>query len=96
MSRARSHGCTTPLEYFKELTKFTVDVEAIRCPTFVSYGEGDFAQADTREFYDRLTVENKRFVMYKEADGGGGHCEGMGPSRFFADAFGWLAGVLAR
>ena len=96
LSRARSHGCTTPLEYVKELAKFTVDVGAIRCPTFVSYGEGDFAQADTHEFYDRLTVENKRFVMYKEAEGGGGHCEGMGPSRYFADIFGWLADVLAR
>jgi hypothetical protein len=58
-------------------------------------GEGDFAQTDTREFYDRLNVENKRFAMYKDADGGGGHCEGMGPSRYFADVFGWLDDALA-
>ncbi|GAA3636699.1 alpha/beta fold hydrolase [Microbacterium awajiense] len=95
LSRARSHGCDTPLEYVKEMAKYTVDVSAIACPTFVSYGEGDFAQSDSKTFYDRLTVENKRFVMYRDADGGGGHCEGMGPSRFFADAFGWLAGALS-
>lgn len=95
LSRARSHGCETPLEYVREMQKYTVDVASISCPTFVSYGEGDFAQSDSKDFYDGLTVENKRFVMYREADGGGGHCEGMGPSRFYADAFGWLAGVLA-
>jgi hypothetical protein len=56
----------------------------------VSYGEGDFAQSTTKVFYDRLKVENKRFIMYRDADGGGGHCEGMGPSRYYTDVFGWL------
>jgi hypothetical protein len=32
--------------------------------------------------------------MYKDADGGGGHCEGMGPSRYYNDVFGWLEDVL--
>ncbi len=94
LSRAATHGLSTPLEYAHEMQKYTVDVEAITCPTFVSYGEGDFAQVGTKAFYDRLTVTNKQFVMYRDADGGGGHCEGMGPSRYFADVFGWLRDAL--
>jgi dienelactone hydrolase len=90
LSRAHAHGLSTPLEYAQEMQKYVVDVGAINCPTFVSYGEGDFAQATTKEFYDKLTVDNKQFVMYRDADGGGGHCEGMGPSRYYTDIFGWL------
>jgi pimeloyl-ACP methyl ester carboxylesterase len=90
LSRAHAHGLSTPLEYAHEMTKYVVDVDAIACPTFVSYGEGDFAQSTTKVFYDRLKVENKRFIMYRDADGGGGHCEGMGPSRYYTDVFGWL------
>jgi dienelactone hydrolase len=90
LSRAHAHGLSTPLEYAQEMRKYVVDVGAIHCPTFVSYGEGDFAQATTKEFYDKLTVDNKQFVMYRDADGSGGHCEGMGPSRYYADVFGWL------
>ncbi|WP_136708784.1 alpha/beta fold hydrolase [Agromyces sp. H66] len=95
LSRARAHGLDSPLAYAQEMAKYTVDVERIACPTFVSYGEGDFAQTDTKGFFDRLTVDEKRFTMYREADGGGGHCEGMGPSRFYNDVFGWFADVLA-
>lgn len=54
------------------------------------YCEGDFAQSTTKAFYDRLKVANKQFVMYRDGDGGGGHCEGMGPSRYYTDVFGWL------
>jgi dienelactone hydrolase len=90
LSRAHAHALPTPLEYAQEMRKYVVDVDAINCPTFVSYGEGDFAQATTKEFYDKLTVDNKRFVMYRAADGGGGHCEGMGPTRYYTDVFGWL------
>jgi hypothetical protein len=90
LSRAHAHGVSTPLEYAQEMQRWVVDVEAIECPTFVSYGEGDFAQVSTKDFYDRLSVDNKRYTMYKEADGGGGHCEGMGPSRYYTDLFGWL------
>lgn len=89
-SRSRAHGLDSPLAYAKAMTEYVVDVPAIRCPTFVSYGEGDFAAATTATFYDQLTVDNKRFVVYQQADGGGGHCEGMGPSRYYADVFGWL------
>jgi hypothetical protein len=64
-----------------------VDVEAIRCPAFVSCGEGDFAEATTEAFFGRQPNPNKRLVR---AEGSGGHCEGMGPTRKYADIFGWL------
>lgn len=90
LSRVHAHGLSTPLEYAREMANWVVDVGAITCPTFVSYGEGDFAQATTKQFYDGLSVENKRFTMFRDSDGGGGHCEGMGPSRYYTDLFGWL------
>lgn len=89
LSRARAHGCATPLDYVREMKRWVVDVESIACPAFVSYGEGDFAQATTKEFYDRLRVP-KEFRVFREADGAGGHCEGMGQSRYFTDLFAWL------
>ncbi|MBT2519267.1 alpha/beta hydrolase [Streptomyces sp. ISL-90] len=91
LSRARAHGVDSPLAYAQLMREWTVDVEALECPTFVSYGEGDHAQAGTEEFFDRLTVDEKQFTVYREADGSGGHCEGMGPSRYFSDVFGWFA-----
>ena len=90
MSRLRAHGLATPLEYFDEMRRWTVDVEAIACPAFVSYGEGDFAAGSAEAFFARLPNANKRLVVYREADGSGGHCEGMGPARYFADLYGWL------
>ncbi len=90
LSRAHAHGVSGPLELAAEMQRWVVDVEAISCPTFVSFGEGDFAESSTQGFYDRLTVDNKRFTRYLDANGAGGHCEGMGPSRYFTDLFGWL------
>lgn len=89
-ARIRAHGLATPLQYFQELRRWTVEVEAIACPAFVSHGEGDFAQATTEAFFARLPNPSKRLTVYREADGSGGHCQGMGPAPFFADLFGWL------
>jgi pimeloyl-ACP methyl ester carboxylesterase len=89
MSRIRAHGLEEPLDYVREMKKWVVDVEAIACPTYVSYGEGDFAQATAADFYKRLDVP-KHFEMFKDADGSGGHCEGMGQSRYYAGVFGFI------
>jgi len=89
MSRFRAHGLEAPLDYVQEMKKWVVDVEAIACPTYVSYGEGDFAQATAADFYKRLKVP-KHFEMFKDADGSGGHCEGMGQSRYYAGVFGFI------
>ncbi len=96
MSRIRAHGLDTPLEYAEEMKRWEVDVESISCPTFVSFGEGDFAQTSARDFFDRLQVENKQFHMFRDSDGSGGHCEGMGQAGYYATLFGWLAGLWSR
>ena len=58
--------------------------------TTVSYGEGDFAQVSTEAFFNRLPNPNKHLVVYRDAQGSGGHCEGLGPTRYFSDLYGWL------
>jgi hypothetical protein len=93
LSRIRAHGLATPLEYLQEMRRWTVEVEAIRCPAFVSCGEGDFAEATTESFFNRLANPNKRLMRYRDAEGSGGHCEGMGPTRCYADVFGWLGAL---
>lgn len=90
LARLRAHGLATPLEYCQEMRRWTVDVEAISCPAFVSYGEGDPLQVSTEAFFERLPNPDKRMVVYRDADGCGGHCEGMGPTRYFTDLYGWL------
>lgn len=95
LTRLRAHGLATPLEYCQEMRRWTVDVEAIRCPAFISYGEGDFAQATTAAFFERLPNPNKRLVVYRDASGSGGHCEGMGPAPYFSDLYGWLRDLWA-
>ena len=89
LSRLRAHNLEQPLEFVREMKRWVVDVEAIACPTYVSYGEGDFAQTSAKDFYDRLVVP-KRFEMFKDADGSGGHCEGMGQTRYYAGVFGFI------
>jgi hypothetical protein len=95
MSRFRAHGLEAPLDYVQEMKQWVVDVESIACPTYVSYGEGDQAQATTADFYKRLDVP-KHFEMFKDADGSGGHCEGMGQSRYYAGVFGFIQDHLQR
>ncbi len=94
LSRFKAHNLDQPLDYVREMKRWVVDVEAIACPTYVSYGEGDYAEATSKAFYDRLDVP-KHFEMFKDADGAGGHCEGMGQARYYAGVFGFITEHLA-
>ncbi len=94
LSRFRAHNLDEPLDYVREMQRWVVDVEAIACPTYVSYGEGDYAEATSRDFYDRLAVP-KHFEVFADADGSGGHCEGMGQARYYAGVFEFVAEHLA-
>jgi hypothetical protein len=38
------------------------------------------AQVSTEPFFARLPNPKKRLVVYRDADGSGGHCEGMEPT----------------
>jgi hypothetical protein len=66
----------------------------IRCPTFVTEGEGDFASQSSRLF-DLLTCE-KCFQQFGEADGTGGHCCGLGATLWEQATFDWIGEILAR
>ena len=67
-----------------------VDLISAKPGWFALYGEGDFAQVSTEAFFNRLPNPNKRLVVYRDAQGSGGHCEGLGPTRYFSDLYGWL------
>lgn len=90
LSRFRAHNLDQPLDFVREMKRWVVEVEAIACPTYVSYGENDPVELTAKDFYDRLRVP-KRFEMFKDADGSGGHCEGMGQSRYYAGVFDFVA-----
>jgi pimeloyl-ACP methyl ester carboxylesterase len=66
--------------------------EQISCPTLVTEGEGDFA-SQSRKLFDALTCE-KQFHGFTEAEGAGGHCEGMGQMVWQDAVFSWLASRL--
>jgi len=66
----------------------------IRCPTLVTEGDGDFA-SQSQLLYDQLTCP-KRLKKFSNAEGAGGHCEGLGATLFEGYAFDWLDGVMGR
>ncbi|BCA53798.1 hypothetical protein W02_09380 [Nitrospira sp. KM1] len=54
----------------------------------------DFA-SQSGKLFDLLTCE-KRFHRFKDAEGGGGHCRGLGAMQWEQATFDWLNEVLAR
>lgn len=69
-------------------------VSRITCPVLLTEGEGDFA-AQGQVLYDQLQTD-KELKRFTEAEGGGGHCEGLGATLFEGYAFDWLDRVLGR
>ncbi len=69
-------------------------VGSIACPTLITEGEGDFA-AQGEALYDHLQPGiRKELKRFHEAEGAGGHCEGLGATLFEGYAFDWLDDVL--
>jgi hypothetical protein len=63
-------------------------VDRISCPTLLTEGEGDFAaQGDVLYGQLRGDTHLKRFTA---AEGGGGHCEGLGATLWASYVFDWL------
>lgn len=95
--RMAAHGTVTLTAYLRELSRFTLVglAERITCPTLALEGEGDFAGTGQLEtFADALKapVVTHRFT---EAEGAGGHCEGLGQERFDQFVYRWLTQTLA-
>ena len=95
-SRMAAMGATTVGEFLRKQLEFTLDGIArdIRCPTLLTEGEGDFA-AQGELLFENLTCE-RRLTTFSEAEGAGGHCEGLGSTVFEGYAFDWLDRILGR
>jgi hypothetical protein len=96
--RMAAHGVSSLSDYFRALAQFTLVNRAagIRCPTLALAAEGDFASTGQLEiFVDALTAPVITH-QFTEAEGAGGHCEGLGQDRLDQVAFGWLAHTLAE
>jgi pimeloyl-ACP methyl ester carboxylesterase len=95
-SRMAAMGSPTFGAWLRTLTGYTLEGRApnITCPTLVTEGEGDFA-SQSPALVDALTCE-KKYRMFTAAEGGGGHCEGMGQQLWQQTAFSWLSEIAAR
>ena len=90
-SRMAAMGAESFGSWLRLLATYSLDglAEQISCPTLVTEGEGDFA-SQSRKLFDALTCE-KEFHAFTEAEGAGGHCEGMGQVIWQDAVFSWLA-----
>ena len=60
----------------------------------ITEGEGDFASQGA-VLFDSLNCE-KKFGEFTAAEGGAGHCAGMGQQLWQQAAFGWLGEIASR
>ena len=93
-ARMATMGAATVGEFLRMQPTYTLEghASAITCPVLVTEGEGDFA-GQSQVLFGALTAE-KEFRAFTEAEGGGGHCEGLGATLFEETVFDWLDGVL--
>lgn len=92
-----AHGTHTLLETLTALSEFTVSDVAgdIRCPTLLTAAEGDPTSVGTPTLLDAIGATTKRLVPFTDAEGAGGHCEGMARSLLHQRMYDWLDEVLA-
>jgi hypothetical protein len=96
-ARMATMGAATVGDLIRRQLDFDLSgcVDQIRCPTLITEGEGDFA-AQGQVLYDRLPAGiHKEYKRFSEAEGGGGHCEGLGATLFEGYVFDWLDEVFA-
>jgi len=95
-ARMAAMGVKTVGDFIRKQLEFSLEGVAadIRCPTLVTEGEGDFV-SQSQVLYDQLTCP-KRLKRFTEAEGAGGHCEGLGATVFESYVFDWLDGVMGR
>jgi len=97
LPRMAAHDTHSLAAYVHALLSFTLEDRAadITCPTLVTEGEGDFVGGQSRRLYELLTCA-KEFRPFSEAEGTGGHIEGLGQQVWNGFVFDWLDGVLSR
>lgn len=94
--RMATHGITSVRAYLGELRRYNSRAQApsIACPSFIADNESDVVSTGQGEqLFEALTCQ-KTFRRFTDAEGAGGHCEGMAPTVFWAAAFDWLETTL--
>jgi len=94
-ARMATLGATTVGELIRRQIAYNLEglVTNITCPTLLTEGEGDFA-AQGEVLYGQLAGD-KELKRFTEAEGAGGHCEGLGATLWESYAFDWLDETLA-
>jgi hypothetical protein len=89
-ARMATMGAKTPGDFLRQQPDYSFESMAgkIQCPTLVTDGEGDFA-SQSQKLFDLLKCE-KKLVSFKEAQGAGGHCCGLGQTLWEETVFDWL------
>jgi hypothetical protein len=67
----------------------------ISCPTLLTMAEGDPIGARAPKLFDALTVDRRELLRFTDAEGCGGHCEGMGRRLYHQRVYDWLDETLA-
>jgi len=95
-ARMAAMGASTFGEWLRILTGYTLQDRAgsIACPTLITNGEGDFA-GQSQVLYDALTCQ-REYRPFTAAEGGAGHCEGLGQRLWQQTVFAWLSEIAAR
>ena len=97
LPRMAAHGVHTLREYIAALLEYTLEDQAseITCATLITEGEGDFVGGQSQWLYDLLRCP-KEFRQFSEAEGTGGHIEGLGQQIWNGFVFDWLDELLLR
>jgi hypothetical protein len=96
-ARMATMGAATVGDFLRMQPGYSLEgrLEMLSCPVLVTEGEGDFA-AQTDGFLSHLPPGAATVHRFAEADGAGGHCEGLGATLFEEVCFDWLDDALDR
>jgi pimeloyl-ACP methyl ester carboxylesterase len=91
------HGLDTLSDYLRVAAEYSLAgrAEEIRCPTLVTWAEGDPIARFAGRLHSALQCP-KFLVRFLTAEGAGGHCEEMARSLFHQRAYDWLDDVFDR
>ncbi|MFN3601531.1 MAG: alpha/beta hydrolase family protein [Dietzia sp.] len=92
-----THGCTTPVDYLRELRLYTLEglADRIDCPVLLTTGQNDPRIVDAQSLFDALTAP-KTMIEFTNAEGAGEHDEAGAAALFSQRAFDWLDTVIGR
>lgn len=95
-ARMAAHGLHAIPDYFAELKRFTMIDHAaqIACPTLIVEADRDFAGGGGPRLQQAMTPGRATLVRLTAADGGEGHCAGLGQDLWAQTVYGWLARTL--